>query len=215
MSHPNPAVGDFPTLTWEADHLSFDPCARSSSYGGNVSSTHDFHRVMHEAYVKGGQSLQLPLAEALFTAYFEREQDVGQWDVLAEVASSVASREDPTLKTFDTRDDAERFLRSSKWDAEVRDGYATAQKLEVRGVPFFCLGSPSAFEQRYAVSGAQPPEVFLEVFEELARKGKCHAKSGCPQRQQVPPPQTPRSRARADLGPAERFNVKEDGMKCS
>jgi predicted DsbA family dithiol-disulfide isomerase len=32
----------------------------------------------------------------------------------------------------------------------------------IHGVPFF------VFEHKYAVSGAQPPEVFLEVLEQVA-----------------------------------------------
>lgn len=48
-------------------------------------------------------------------------------------------------------------------DAEtVRTQEQDARRLGITGVPFF------VFDRKYGVSGAQPPEVFLEVLEKAA-----------------------------------------------
>jgi len=52
------------------------------------------------------------------------------------------------------RDARERYVR-----AEVREEERDAQKLGIRGVPFFVIGD------KYAVSGAQPAEVLLGAIE--------------------------------------------------
>jgi hypothetical protein len=47
------------------------------------------------------------------------------------------------------------------------------QDLGITGVPFFVFGN------KYAISGAQPPESFFEVFQEIA-KGEVLQCSECP-----------------------------------
>ena len=48
----------------------------------------------------------------------------------------------------------------------VREEIASAQRLGVNGVPFFIFGG------KYALSGAQPPEAFLEIFEAARREAE-------------------------------------------
>lgn len=126
-------------------------------YDGPVSSTHDYHRVLHAAWAKGGQDLQLPLAERLFSGYFEHQQDPGSRVWLAKEAVSTG--------VFSSIEEANEFFKSDTFDAEVKQGYLTARKMGINGVPFF------VFEGKWAVSGAQPPEAFLDIFNELVKCG--------------------------------------------
>lgn len=126
-------------------------------YDGPVSSTHDYHRVLHAAWAKGGQDLQLPLVERLFSGYFEHQQDPGSRTWLAKEAVSSG--------VFSSIEEANDFFKSDTYDAEVKQGYLNARKMGINGVPFF------VFEGKWAVSGAQPPAAFLDIFNELVKCG--------------------------------------------
>ena len=51
-------------------------------------------------------------------------------------------------------------LDSDRFADAVRSDEADAQRLQIRGVPFFVI------DQRHSVSGAQPPEVLLQCLQE-------------------------------------------------
>lgn len=112
--------------------------------------TIDAHRLLHLALAEGGPALQATLKESLLSAYFEDAQDVGDHAVLRREALSVgldAERVDEVLA-------GEEYA-----DAVVADIDA-AMDLGVSGVPFFVVGG------RYAVSGAQPTDVFARVLQQ-------------------------------------------------
>jgi predicted DsbA family dithiol-disulfide isomerase len=88
--------------------------------------------------------------EALFSAYFVEGRDVGRHDILAEIASEVGL---PSVE-------ARAFLDSDGGQKEVKEEELKGLKLGLQGVPFFVLNGVPAF------SGAQMPQVFLEVFQE-------------------------------------------------
>jgi len=50
-------------------------------------------------------------------------------------------------------------LESDQYGEEVRKDEETASKLGISGVPYFVINN------KYVVSGAQPPELFLEALE--------------------------------------------------
>ena len=52
------------------------------------------------------------------------------------------------------------ILESDAFSAEVKSDERQAQSIGVRGVPFFVLND------KYAVSGAQSPETFLQALEQ-------------------------------------------------
>ncbi len=52
------------------------------------------------------------------------------------------------------------MLHGTDFTDEVRHDEQTAQQIGVRGVPFF------VFNQKLAVSGAQPPETFLGAMQQ-------------------------------------------------
>jgi len=95
---------------------------------------------------------QAGLAEALFAAHHETCEDIGDPAVLARIAGRHGM-------------DAERVLadlRSGKDEDVVTAQIDELRQLGIGGVPFFI------FDRRLAVSGAQPPEAFLEVLDQLA-----------------------------------------------
>ncbi|MET0685780.1 MAG: DsbA family oxidoreductase [Solirubrobacteraceae bacterium] len=104
------------------------------------------HELLHHAAVAGRQA---DVKEALLRAYFTEGRHLGREDVLADIAA----------ETGLNRVEALRALRSGTHaaavDADVRQAYA----LGINAVPFYVL------DRRFGLSGAQPPEIFLEALE--------------------------------------------------
>ncbi|WP_425050631.1 DsbA family oxidoreductase [Psychromarinibacter sp. S121] len=111
-------------------------------------STLDAHRLIHWAGLEGRQT---PIVSALFRAYFNEGRDVGDIDVLADIADSNGL--DASMIRQLLQGDADRD--------EIRGRDAWAREHGVTGVPTFVVG------QRHAVPGAQPPELWVQVIEEL------------------------------------------------
>lgn len=88
---------------------------------------------------------------ALFAAYFEQGCDVGDRDVLVEIGA---------VQGLDAGD-VRSALASKRHYPEIAGYQRQAAQWGISGVPTFI------FERRYAVSGAQEPPVFLQVFDRL------------------------------------------------
>jgi predicted DsbA family dithiol-disulfide isomerase len=111
-------------------------------------NTADAHRlVLHAEAEDAGGVLGARVAEALFRAYFHEGRHVGERRVLAEVAAE---------QGMDAAGVA-RVLDGDAYAAEVAASQQEAARLGIRGVPFVVLGG------RYAVSGAQPVELFARA----------------------------------------------------
>ncbi len=113
----------------------------------NVIPTNSFdaHRVTQFAL---HQQKQNQLLEKLFSAYFTQGKDISDHGVLVEAATSVGL----------AKNDVINVLSSDAFAEDVREDEDMAREGGISGVPFF------VFNRKYAVSGAQPPESFLEVF---------------------------------------------------
>ena len=111
-------------------------------------NTLDSHRLVR--WAAGQPPGQTPMVEALFDSYFAQGLDVGNVDVLAQVASAAGFNEEC----------AREMLESDAGRAEVLREDAQARAAGINGVPCFIL------DGRVAVPGAVEPEVFLRVFEE-------------------------------------------------
>lgn len=94
------------------------------------------------------------LIDALYAAYFEHGRDIGAVETLAEIAA---------LHGHD-REDIAAQLHSSAASEQVLAQAHDAQQIGVTGVPLF------VFAGRYALSGAQPPEVLLQVMSQVVEK---------------------------------------------
>lgn len=114
-------------------------------------STLDAHRVIHWA---GQAGRQTPMVAALFRGYFAEGRDIGDRDVLADLAAQAGLDGAAIRARLDSDDDA----------AEIAQADATARAHGVRGVPTFVIGG------EYVVTGAQPVEMWLQVIDELAAR---------------------------------------------
>jgi predicted DsbA family dithiol-disulfide isomerase len=111
-----------------------------------VANTFDAHRLLHFAAAHGRQG---ELKERLLRAYFTEGEQVGDPEVLARLAAEVGL--DASA--------ARRALDDGAYADEVRGDFETARTFGISGVPFF------VFDRQFAVSGAQPIEVFTRALE--------------------------------------------------
>ena len=103
------------------------------------------HRLVHWS---AKNEVQDEIVAELFKAYFEEGLDIGDLDTL--VACAVRVGLDET--------EARNFLMSDDGRQEVVASDVYARRLGINGVPCFIVN------RKYAVSGAQPPSAFVEVF---------------------------------------------------
>jgi predicted DsbA family dithiol-disulfide isomerase len=114
-------------------------------------NTLDAHRLLWLAGTQGRQSV---LKEALLHAYFLEGRDVGDRAVLADIATQTG-----------IEGDIPAWLAGDAGIHEVHEDLKQAARLQISGVPFFI------FEGRLALSGAQPPEVFLQALDAARKPG--------------------------------------------
>lgn len=110
----------------------------------------DAHRLLHLA---AKHRKEAGVIEGLFVAYFTEGKDIALKETLKSVGLAAGLN----------NDDIEACLNTDAFEAEVREDEATAAELGLNGVPAF------VFNRKLLVSGAQPPETFLEVFSEIVR----------------------------------------------
>ncbi len=110
------------------------------------------HRLIRYAGENGNQDA---VVELLFRRYFEQGIDIGDDQRLVETAADAGLDAD----TFRT------YLASGRDVDAVRLEDLEARRSGVSGVPCFII------DHRYAISGAQAPQVFHRVFDTAAETG--------------------------------------------
>ncbi len=115
---------------------------------GRTPNTLDAHRLIHWAGLEGRQTA---VVSALFRAYFHDGRDIGDRATLADVAGKAGMDADL----------AARLLATDADTADIVARDAHARQRGVSGVPCFIIAN------EYAVSGAQPPEVWAQVIDDL------------------------------------------------
>ncbi|MEW9675204.1 DsbA family oxidoreductase [Lentibacillus sp. L22] len=110
------------------------------------TNTLDAHRVAKYA-AKQGKGKEM--TERLLKAYFTDGKHIGDKETLKELAEEVGL-EASAVNTL---------LQTDDYLAKVQADEEEAKEIGVQGVPFF------VFNEKYAVSGAQPAEVFSEVLD--------------------------------------------------
>ena len=116
-------------------------------------NTIDAHRLIHWAGIEQKQTF---IVSALFKAYFEDGRDIGDRDVLADIADS--SGMDAAL--------VRRLLGSDSDIEDIRARDAHSRKMGITGVPMFIVG------QQHAVPGAQPTHLWETVISEIMEQEK-------------------------------------------
>ena len=98
------------------------------------------HRLVYRAQSLGHPSAEIEaLVERLFSAHFQRGEDIGDVATLAAIAAECG----------DVKDDVAAYLESDEDTKKVKSLAAKVGKLAVDGVPFFII------QRRLTVSGAQ------------------------------------------------------------
>ena len=115
------------------------------------ANSFDAHRLVHFAAQHGKMK---DMTERLFRAYFTDAENLEDKNLLADLAAEVGLEQEQAMAV----------LESDAFQSEVRADEAAATKLGIRGVPFFVLGG------KYAVSGAQPLEVFTDALDKAYRE---------------------------------------------
>ena len=115
-------------------------------------NTLNAHRLLHWAGETSDK--QLALKQALFLANFSENRNISDHDVLVELATQVGL--DGT--------EAAQVLASGRYAEEVRELESRWQQQGISSVPTMI------FNNRYAVSGGQPVETFVDVLRQLVEK---------------------------------------------
>lgn len=110
-----------------------------------VANSFNSHLIIQFAKTKGwGDKAE----EQFFKAYFTDGKDLNNKSDLTEVAKLIGL----------TDEEIEIALTEEKFKQAVRADIQEASELGISGVPFFVM------DRKYAVSGAQAPEVFLDTI---------------------------------------------------
>jgi len=123
------------------------------NFSGPISQSTRGHRLSRKAYLLGGQKLQLPVLCALYKAHLEDGKDIGDYEVLADIAEKVGMM---------TRAEALTFLNSGELEDEINKMIDEAKAKGITGVPL------TVIDGKWAVSGGQSSEVFVQIFKKLA-----------------------------------------------
>lgn len=124
----------------EGIHFAFDKMTRTPN-------TVDAHRLI---WLAGQRGCQDAVVESLFRAYFSQGRDIGDQRVLIELASESGL----------DRKAAESMFNSDEGMDAIAKGQQLSQQHQVSGVPFFIVNNA------IALSGAQPPQAFVEAFKQ-------------------------------------------------
>lgn len=112
----------------------------------NSGNSFNAHRIIHLAQSKG---LGNEAKEAFFHAYMTEGLAIGEREVVEEIASRIGLDNAEVEYVLDS-DELADFVR--------HDEKIAHEQLKVTGVPFF------VFDQKLALSGAQPREIFYKHF---------------------------------------------------
>ena len=114
-------------------------------------NTLDAHRLIHWAGIEGRQTAAV---SALFKAYFVDARDIGDAEVLADIADGIEM--DASV--------VRRLLASDSDAQDIRDRDDHSRKMGISSVPTFIVGG------KHAVPGAQPPELWKQVLADLRQQ---------------------------------------------
>ncbi len=130
-----------------------------------VANSFDAHKLIQCAKAYGlGDAAE----ESLFKAYFSEGKDMSDHSTLISIGKEIGLEESEIISALSSED------FSQKVNADIKE----ANEIGVTGVPFF------VFDRKYAVSGAQPKESFLNALQQSLSESKnevssCSPGGGC------------------------------------
>ena len=110
-----------------------------------VANSFNAHRFSHYAKSQGKQN---EAEERLFHAYFSENLNTDDKNILLKLGEEIGLSTQGLKQVLDAKDFSEEVFQDER----------EATQIGIRGVPFF------AFNRKYAVSGAQPEQVFLNTL---------------------------------------------------
>ena len=127
--------------------------------GERVGLTFNFEAIVdapnstlsHELIALTPETAREAMIDAIYAAYFEHAQNIGDIDVLLNIAES-HSLERATIQ--------QRLNNGEARDTVLQD-VGFARQAGISGVPMF------VFDNMYALSGAQPPRVLLQAMQQV------------------------------------------------
>ena len=122
-----------------------------------LANSFNAHRLLHLAKK---YQLANDLEELLFKAYLTEGKNINDNSTLKELGVSVG------LNAVEI----DEVLNSDAYGNDVKQDIQNANAIGVQGVPFF------VFDNKYAVSGAQPATAFLEILQKAWDEGKFDSK---------------------------------------
>lgn len=122
-----------------------------------LANSHNAHRLLHLAKK---HNLANELEELLFKAYLTEGKDLNNLDTLSELGIEIGLEAEAITQV----------LHSDAYSKEVKQDIHQANTIGVQGVPFF------VFDNKYAISGAQPATAFLQTLEKVWQEGQFDSK---------------------------------------
>ncbi|SHM43132.1 DsbA family oxidoreductase [Flavobacterium saccharophilum] len=116
-----------------------------------ISNSLTAHRIIHLAKAK---KLGDEMEEIFFKAYFTDGKDLNDAQTLIELGILVGLDSNEVKKVLENE---------NLYLSDVKGDIKEAQEIGVQGVPFF------VFDRKYAVSGAQPVEAFVNTIKEVQK----------------------------------------------
>lgn len=144
----------------EAAVAAYQPVAEKAREAGieidfeamqRTPNTLDAHRLIHWAGIEGKQEA---VAMALFAAYFTEGRDIGDAEVLTDIADSAGMDGAVVAK----------LLASEADEANIRTRDAQFREMGISSVPTYIVAA------QHAVPGAQDPALWLKVMDEIVQQ---------------------------------------------
>lgn len=144
----------------EAAVAAYQPVAEKAREAGieidfeamqRTPNTLDAHRLIHWAGIEGKQEA---VAMAFFAAYFTEGRDIGDAEVLTDIADS-ADMDGAVVA---------KLLASDADEASIRTRDAQFREMGISSVPTYIVAA------QHAVPGAQEPALWLKVMDEIVQQ---------------------------------------------
>lgn len=120
------------------------------------TNTMDAHRLLKLAQSQGDQSVINDLIERFYRIYFVEGKSIADHQVLKSAAIDAGLSEN----------DIDEVLSTDKFKDQVLNDRSELEALGIRGVPYFVI------DNKYAISGAQPYEAFVEALKQVIASEK-------------------------------------------
>lgn len=117
-------------------------------------NTRDCHKLLAFALEQAGPEVQTALKLALFRAHFNQRRNLGDRDVLLDIAAAAGLH----------REAAKAALDDPEIEARVLAEEAQAWDMNISGVPAMIV------ENKFLIPGAQGPEVYVNALRRVAEK---------------------------------------------